>query len=635
MGKKSKKQKETAESESPTAAAAPVPASPTYGSSAPVLHVRRNAYLEADRKCRDILCTILFAVFWAGMVTICLVAYRNGNVDALIYPVDHNGQLCNASYPNAFYPHPIQDSQRSSAYYAICVDACPLKGQDVAGTPSSFDTTDVFHRCVPTNMTQVGDDAADAFSGVIGNASSAFKYIARYVDDIRKTWQPIVGFGVGVGFAGCVVWLGLLRLAPGVVVWGSLFVSLGTIFLATGLAASQARLVQSDQLDQLQASLQLQQVAGQETTFKYITIGLLVVDAILLLLVVFMFSRIRLAVGIIQEASKSITHLPSLLLFPVAPLVALLGLFAYFVVSSLYIASCGNLSLAQLQAVYDPQSAATNGTTANAMKYLFAYNVLGVFWTQQLIDAVTVCTIAGAVSRFYWSDSRDQLGFAVATSWVYCFRYSFGSLVFGAAIVAIVQFFRVLLEYIDQQTKHTQTSLVKVVVCCCRACLWCLHKVVKFLSRNGYILVAMKGGSFCASVVDAFQLVAANLLRIGTLGIVSNFVIFMGKLLLTTGCSILVYWFVAVKSDYEISSPFPPLVVTAILAYATASFFLGVFEIAIDTILLSICEDEKINRATASYYASDALRGFLDHSASHAFLHHKDLEDAKRTDVRV
>ncbi|ETV93134.1 hypothetical protein H310_12745 [Aphanomyces invadans] len=634
-----------------------VPASPTYGSGQPLLHVRRNAYFEADRKCRDVLCGVLFGAFWVGMATISIFAYQNGNVGALVYPMDHSGKLCNASAPVAFYPHPTLDI-KSPYYYGICVAECPTKGQVVSGIAVEYDTVNVFHRCVPSNLTAVSDDVADDYAGILGRAATNFKLLSRFIEDIRKTWRPIVGVSCGIGFLGSVLWMALMHRFPGTVVWGSLFVSVATLVLATGVAAVQANFIQSEVISTaIAASFELQLENYYETGFKYITVVLLTITALLILVLAFMFSRVRLSVGVIHEACRGIGHLPSLYVFPLFQMGKLVALFVYFVASSLYIASCGNISLADLESVVSTGQAQGNvntkvveaavptltieygnGTTqgSNWMKACFAYNVFGIFWTQQLIEAVTICTIAGAIARFYWCDSSDQLGFAVMKSYGHSFRYHFGSLAFGAAVVAVVQFFRVVLEYVDHQTKHAQNSVVKVVLCCCRACLWCLHKFVKFLSRNGYIVIAMKGSSFCVAIVDAFELVSANLLRIGTLSIVSTFVMFMGKMLIAAVCTLLVFWDI---TDYEVdlhlSSPFPTLVITAVLAYSIASLFFSVFEIAIDTVLLSICEDEKLNRTTAKYYASKEIRAYLDNSAHHAFDHHKQIESAKRTDVRV
>ncbi|OQR88464.1 choline transporter, partial [Thraustotheca clavata] len=606
---------------------------PKYGAGQPLLNVRRNAYAEADRKCRDVLCTLLFILFWIGMVIITSIAYKNGDPHALIYGVDHNGHLCNSTYPNIFYPHPKVDAASHSNYYGVCVGKCPLKGDVIEGNVVPADFEAYFHHCVPTNMTDPSTE--DMYESLFG---STFKYVARYVSDLQNTYKQILTIGVVGGFIGCILWLLLMRATPRLVVWGSIIASLLVLLVATAICASEAKLISNAQVDALTSSIKLEGQSTNADYFKIATLVLLLIDIIYVLVLVFMRSRIQLSIGIIKVACTGITHIPMLVFFPLFPGVKLLALFAYFIVSSVYIASCGNLSASQFAANIESMSGhnmslhLSNQTNPNMMKYLFAYNLFGVFWTQQLVEAIAICTIAGAVSRYYWCDvdNRRQLGWAVGASAYYSIRYHFGSLAFGAAILAFVQFLRVLLEYIDRQTKGTQNRVVQVVVCACRCCLWCLHKLLKFLSSNGYIMIAMKGASFCNSIVDAFNLIAANLGRIGTQTIVATYIMLMGKILISASSTLVMYWYdVTNASQLKLSSPFPPLVATAILAYAISCIFLSVFEVAINTVLLSVCEDEKLNRTTGQYFATTEIREYLDNSATQAFKQYKaEYEDA-------
>jgi hypothetical protein len=246
-------------------------------------------------------------------------------------------------------------------------------------------------------------------------------------------------------------------------------------------------------------------------------------------------------------------------------------------------------------------------------------------WTQQLIEAISVCTVAGAVCRYYWKD-QEGLGWAVLGSLYNAFRYHLGSLIFGSCILAVVQFFRLTLEYLDRQTSGTDNAVVRTVKGCCKVCLWCVHKCLKFMSKSGYIIIAMKGTSFCSSVTQAFQLLTSNAVRVATVSIISCYVLFMGKLFITVSCTFAFYYHVTVQKPYELSSVFPPLVVVALLAYAMSYFYLAIFDIAVDSILLSVCEDEKINRPTGLYYASSKIRKYLDNSEAQAFQAHRDMK---------
>ena len=93
-----------------------------------------------------------------------------------------------------------------------------------------------------------------------------------------------------------------------------------------------------------------------------------------------------------------------------------------------------------------------------------------------------------------------------------CF-YHLGSLALGALIIAIIQIFRAILNYIDRKTKRTQNGLTKCLVCFCKCCLWCLEKCLRYLSKNAYILTAIYGYGFCKASCKAVKVETLNLFK--------------------------------------------------------------------------------------------------------------------------
>lgn len=68
--------------------------------------------------------------------------------------------------------------------------------------------------------------------------------------------------------------------------------------------------------------------------------------------------------------------------------------------------------------------------------------------------------------------------------------------------MAIIQFVRAVLEYIDRKSKKMQENgnpALKYIMCCLRCLLWLLERIVKFINRNAYIMVAVKGTAYCQS----------------------------------------------------------------------------------------------------------------------------------------
>jgi hypothetical protein len=50
-----------------------------------------------------------------------------------------------------------------------------------------------------------------------------------------------------------------------------------------------------------------------------------------------------------------------------------------------------------------------------------------------------------------------------------------------------------------------------------------------------FIQVAVNGESFCDSARRAFEIVFQNILRVGAIGVISTFILFIGKVMVTAG----------------------------------------------------------------------------------------------------
>lgn len=79
---------------------------------------------------------------------------------------------------------------------------------------------------------------------------------------------------------------------------------------------------------------------------------------------------------------------------------------------------------------------------------------------------------------------------------------------------------------------------------CVQCCLWCFEKVLKFITRNAYIVIAVEGKSFCGAAVRSFRLIMSNLALIGTVNAISMFVMILGKTVTTVAAGIGAFaWF--------------------------------------------------------------------------------------------
>ncbi|EQC41675.1 hypothetical protein SDRG_01633 [Saprolegnia diclina VS20] len=692
---------------------------------------------NSTRKCRDVLCCLLFLLFWIGMAILAILGVSNGEPQSLIYGTDFNGSVCGTGDSNAsliYYPRMTQDMLTQSAkgiqpldmkFFGLCVSACPSMGDYIctyateasirAANPganattlnsarkkraSSFSTTTtdcwlvplpsevVAFRCLPLSIAsgnstviciqpgnspeyyktvkgvQVPNDKCEVsqtitVTATIGEANSdpvmdklqtTVAMIGRFVGDIQKTYAPVLLIcGVGslvLGWlflffmrccAGCVIWLTLFIVQVVLAGLSLFFLLKGGIIYSSDISALTTQINAIPSGESLSASLSV--ADSNIKVYQAAAVISIVLTVVMLLIVCFMRKRIQIAIGIIREASRTIQCMPLLVCFPVVPAITSILLFIYTTIIGAYIYSAdGNLALpsslasalpgnasASVTASWDAELTASTSAVepSQRMHIMIAYHIFGFLWTNQVIQAVSMTTIAGAVCKYYWSrnHSAAEMGrFPVASSFQNCFRYHFGSLAFGAFLIAVVQFLRLVLMYIDKQTKSLQQSnlAIKVAMKVVGCCLWCLEKCIKFISKNAYILVAMKGRSFCSSTKEAFMLIFANMAQVAMTSTIVNLVAFVAVVAISVGCALGLFLYLDHNMDFatggskELNSLFPPCIIGGILAWFVGSSFIGVYEMCVDTILLCFCEDRRINKESGQYYMSAELQAFVD-----------------------
>lgn len=180
-----------------------------------------------ERKCTDLFCLIVFAIFWLGMIIIGAVGLASGEPKRLIYGTDYQGNACGVDGRPKLIVYPrtnedllmnMQGGQTDFTqlnpfdfkFYGICVDACPkeldvvcnyaTEANEAEGTPA-FDPASV-----PTNSGKLdcmnGEDSANC-EGIRDNcwinpmntSSTFFRCIPNYsvfknADNVTCLYPP-------------------------------------------------------------------------------------------------------------------------------------------------------------------------------------------------------------------------------------------------------------------------------------------------------------------------------------------------------------------------------------------------------------------------------------------------------------
>uniref|UniRef100_A0A8C9WPL4 Choline transporter-like protein n=1 Tax=Scleropages formosus TaxID=113540 RepID=A0A8C9WPL4_SCLFO len=513
---------------------------------------------------------------------------------------------------------------------------------------------------IPSNFTLTENAIYTTFSFLVSDVLSGFNLRqvgVRIFEDFASSWYWIL-IGLLIAMLLSLIFLLLLRFMAPVLVWLLIVGVLGVV--AYGIwhcyweydnyKNSSTTISNLGFTTNFSAYLQV-----KETWLAFLII-LCILEAILLLVLLFLRTRILIAIALIQESSKAVGHMMSTLLYPLVTFALLIVCIAYWGITALYLATSGapiykvvalNSSTNSCLAINgtetcDPlsfNSSAymscpsaqcifikynTEGLFQQNLFNLQIYNVLAFLWCVNFVIALGQCTLAGAFASYYWAFSKpsDIPTFPLSQAFIRSLRYHVGSLAFGALILTIVQFIRIVLEYLDHKFRAAQNPCARFIMCCLKCCFWCLEKFIKFINRNAYIMIAIYGKNFCVSAKNAFSLLMRNILRVVVLDKVTDLLLLFGKLLVVGGVGVLAFFFFSGRiqlpgnafNSQTLNYYWVPIITVIVGAYLIAHGFFSVYNMCVDTLFLCFLEDLERNDGTVEkpYYMSKNLMKILN-----------------------
>jgi len=476
-----------------------------------------------------------------------------------------------------------------------------------------------------------------------------------FADIQTVKWWMLAGFGIAM--VGSLFYIIIMRWLAGLIVWVSMYAVLTLLGFGTYYCHTQYKELSKTQTGDLkwEFTSNLSSYKDKKETWLAGTIILGVLLGIIVLMMIGLRKRISLAIKLIEEGSKTVTSMTSTLFFPIFPWILQLALFSWFTAVLVYLATAGTPQYTENQIV-NVTDAGTNGTitelkaevtnifckaedaandllqkygnttltnsTCSFAKYetdanvmrCGVYHLFGWLWLMNFIIAFGQCALAGAFASWFWAlDKKNVPKLPLMSSMWRVMRYHTGSIAFGSLIIAIVQFIRILLEYIEYKLKdQKENQAVKFLLKCMKCVFWCLEKCLKFLNKNAYIEIAIYGKNFCVSAKNAFSLLMRNIVRVAVLDKVTDFLLFIGKLSITAGMGVGSFYFFNAKTDlnYYIT----PIIIIVVFTWVICTLFFGVYNMAIDTLFLCFLEDMERHDGSAEkpYYSSKKILKLLN-----------------------
>ncbi|XP_051267467.1 choline transporter-like protein 5-A isoform X2 [Dicentrarchus labrax] len=475
--------------------------------------------------------------------------------------------------------------------------------------------------------------AAKGITGLVDTKELGIKI----VEDYAKSWTWIL-IGLLLSFAVSLVFILLLRFTAGLLLWMTIITVI--LLLAYGMwycsmELSQLRLRPGSDVAIIEVGLQtdLQIYLQLTQTWIILLVSLGATEASILLMLIFLRRRVRVAIALLREASKAIGHIMSTLFYPVITFLLLTVFISYWAVTAVYLASSGeavykvmspDVSCPYANTTCNPEifnktniSKATlclgsqclfafYGGETSYHQYLFLLqlsNLLVFLWLVNFSLALEQCTLAGTFASYYWARRKPQdiPPCPLFSSFSRALRYHTGSLAFGALILSVVQLIRIILEYLEQKLKGIDNSLSRFIMHCLKCCFWCLEKLIRYMNHNAYVMVAIYGKNLCTSAREAFFLLMRNVVRVAVLDRVTDFLLFLGKVLIAGGVGVIAFFFFTRKIPViqeevpNLNYYWVPLLTVVIGSYLIAHGFFSVYATCVDTLFLCFCDDLERN----------------------------------------
>ncbi|PNF17642.1 CTL-like protein 1 [Cryptotermes secundus] len=472
-----------------------------------------------------------------------------------------------------------------------------------------YDSVPVLNRCVPRPVKEL-----------VFSVLNSWDTVEQVLGDLYATWREILVLTL-LAFVLSLVLIAILHLLASFVAWIFMLIVSFTAVVGTGILW-WTYVDLKHQLDNTPESQMLKESVKNESAFLIYSILATIITIIILLLVIAVRKSVSSMARIFEESAECLAALPALFLQPFITFLALVAFFAFWVSVTVCLATSNYPGSEFLHPLVDPAlipdvdpshssvfklSVPLSNVSLSGLKrftffemkpswvrYMWWLYVIGLVWTSEFILSCQQMVIAGAVAHWMFNN-RDRESGSVMSSMGKLVCYHLGSVAKGSFLIMIFKLPRIVLMYIDRKLREHKNAGSECASCgmrACICCLYCLENFIKFINHNAYTVIAMEGYSFCTSAKIAFNTLVSNALDLAVLNSVGDFILFLGKCLVTAATGSI--GLVIMKQNSHLHFYAIPTLVVCIFSYFIAHSVLSLYEIVIDTMFLCMCEGKKL-----------------------------------------
>ena len=334
-------------------------------------------------------------------------------------------------------------------------------------------------------------------------------------------------------------------------------------------------------------------ILGFATGNLGIAIPCLVIFLVYTLVLVCLRSKIKLGIVLIQVAAQFLKERASVFLTPV------LKVLLSFVFTVLWL-----ITLSSIMRMSDDKERRGEDTTMETVVmvvWVFVYLLVSL-----LLYYMMVFAIATACAYWYYN---VQNGNPILTSYKWIFTSAFGSLVFGAVLVAVVRLARLL---INSGRRNTRNIPAAICLCLISCCLRNLEHLLKILNHNAVIVMSVTGENYINSAKTTIGILSRFLPLLSVADIITGLLVFWG-IVIIAGITGFGAWLFTEAKGGDLTEV---MIITVLGSIMVSSLVLSVLVEAMSAVFIFYCFDVRFRELGYGGHNMppeiiDALNGYV------------------------
>ncbi|XP_060801052.1 choline transporter-like 1 isoform X2 [Amyelois transitella] len=478
-----------------------------------------------------------------------------------------------------------------------------------------YDSFPLLNRCFPKSAKDVAERVVKDFYDLL----NSWDTIEQMLSDLYSSWKEMI-ICVIIAFICSLLMVSILHLLATLVSW--IFMIIVSIASVAGTALLWYTYYElkhkqksfADQVAFLDESLK------NEKAFLWYAIIATIITVILLILVWVMRSRVSFLAALFKETAHCLGSIPALFLQPIITFFFLVLFFTFwsFVVVCLATANYPGIpyrtnffingsvlpdrvDTAAIEAQGINKSASLKNFTLENIEFdplwvksMWWMCLICLVWGSEFILGCQQMTIAGAVSHWYFRgpNAHSPVLYSIGK----LLKYHLGSVAKGSFLITLFKIPRLILTYLHAKLSASAEKGSECAKCglkCGICCFYCLEKFIRYLNHNAYTIITIERCHFCKAAARAFSTIVNNALQVATINSVGDFILFLGKCIVTAVTGIIGLLLLKRNSDLHFFAV--PTLVICIFSFFIAHCILSLYEMVVDSLFLCVCEDRNMN----------------------------------------